>query len=228
MSVVWKARVQSSGVRDRNDPAAGPPALATRMSILPRDSKARETSCPTSSGLVRSARTESTRAEVEDRIVSAAASIRSVREHTTTSAPSSANSLAAAKPSPLEDPSLWPLFPSVPGPSSHLARKAGLLLHADDGGTDGPSALSPHASPPEPLSADSSRYHERPWRRGGGRYGGWGELCPPIPQEFPPLPLPNSRGRESQPQQGEPLAPLGIQARARGGGSRGIRLFAQP
>jgi len=38
---------------------------------------------------------------------------------------------------------------------------------------------------------------------GGGRCGGWGELCPPIPQEFPPLPLPDPRGRESQAQQGE-------------------------
>ena len=32
-----------------------------------------------------------------------------------------------------------------------------------------------------------------------------GGALPPIPQEFPPLPLPDSRGRESQPQQGEAL-----------------------
>ena len=33
--------------------------------------------------------------------------------------------------------------------------------------------------------------------------GDEGSKAPPIPQEFPPLPLHDPRGRESQPEQGE-------------------------
>ena len=35
--------------------------------------------------------------------------------------------------------------------------------------------------------------------------GDGGSFAPPIPQEFPPLPLRDSRGREGQPKQGEAL-----------------------
>jgi len=35
--------------------------------------------------------------------------------------------------------------------------------------------------------------------------GDEGSKAPPIPQEFPPLPLHDPRGRESQPEQGEAL-----------------------
>ena len=77
--------------------------------------------------------------------------------------------------------------------------------HRDDAARRPLRGSSRARRPPDSLSADSACYHEGPWRRGGGRYGGWGEFCPPIPQEFPPLPLHDSRGRETQREQGEAL-----------------------
>ena len=50
-----------------------------------------------------------------------------------------------------------------------------------------------------------------------------GSKAPPILQEALPLPLPDSRDRESQPKQGAPPLRCGVRREgARGRGSRGI------
>ena len=47
-------------------------------------------------------------------------------------------------------------------------------------------------SSPDPLSADGAWVRHQPWRRGGTRSWGQGELSSPHPQEYPPLPVRHS------------------------------------
>ena len=68
-------------------------------------------------------------------------------------------------------------------------------------GARGKNLPSPHPLTPSPLTAAATMKD-----RGGEGVedlGDGGSFAPPIPREFRPLPLPDSRCRESQPQQGE-------------------------
>ena len=94
------ADLQSASLRSSKVPGGGPPALLTRMSIVPKRSRAAPASASICSTDVRSVGTPSTATPSASRAATALAILSSLRAQITRFAPALAKPMADAKPRP--------------------------------------------------------------------------------------------------------------------------------